>query len=99
MPAVPFTPDGANGHNCSMEYSTTNGSTPASDPTLQIAGTTMTVDATHIDSPLTYSKILEVGIVGNTLSSPMTNSVSIKVNCSINIPTIPDLDTFIGTSI
>jgi hypothetical protein len=82
-----------------MAYSTINGSTPSSDPTLQIAGTTMTADATNIDSPMTKSKTIQVGIVGNTISTTISNSVSIKVNCSVNKPVIPDLITFIGTSI
>jgi hypothetical protein len=82
-----------------MTYSTTDGSTPASDPTLQIAGNIMTADARHIDSPTTKSKTMQVGIVGNTLSTPITSSVSIKINCSINQPVIPNLTTFIGTTI
>jgi hypothetical protein len=99
VPAAPFTPDGANGHNCSMAYSTTDGSTPASDPTFQIAGNIMTADARHIDSPTTKSKTMQVQIVGNTISTPITSSVSIKVNCSISKPVIPNLNTFIGINI
>jgi hypothetical protein len=99
VPATPFTPDGANGHTCSMEYSTTDGSTPVSDPTLQITGNTMTADARHIDTPTTKSKTMQVGIVGNTIITPSTSFVSIKVNCSINQPVIPNLNTFIETSI
>jgi hypothetical protein len=60
-----------------MKYSTTDGSTPNTDPTLEITGSSMVADASHLNSilPSAITKTLKIEIDANSITPARSQSM------------------------
>ena len=101
MPNPAYTPDG-NAAGCSITYATSDGSSPSTHATLTISGTTLTANATSVNtssvvsSYWTVTKTITVSLANST--GDVYISVSIQVYpCELTSTSIPTLDTPIGS--
>jgi hypothetical protein len=103
IPTCKYDPDCVSTPNCSMAYTTTNGSSPSTHATFSISGTTMYVDARNVNlssvtsSYWTVTKQIMVDMTENE-SRPTYHNVNILVlPCELTTTSITALSTPIGS--